>query len=125
MGGQDVSEVQERHLEEFTSGLTIAQRLHGLPGPASAAQEGQKAGGVPAAPEAIIMRPRTAFWPKGRSVAEQQAKRDRHPQDALDELPEQQRRLLHQVLRSRARPGRLPVPVASAERHRELHYLSK
>jgi hypothetical protein len=71
------------------------------------------------------MSPRTAFWPKGRSVAEQQAKRDRHPQDALDELPEQQRRLLHQVLRSRARPGRLPVPVASTERHRELHYLSK
>lgn len=57
MGGQDVSEVQERYLEGFTSGLTIAQRLHGLPGP--------------------------------------------------------------------ARAGRLPVPVASAERHRELHYLSK
>lgn len=65
-GGQDVSEVQERYLEGLTSGLTIAQRMHGLPGPASAPQEGQKAGGVLAGPEAIHHEPQNRFLAEGK-----------------------------------------------------------
>jgi ferredoxin-nitrite reductase len=90
MSDQGFSDVQKRYLEGFTSGLQIAQRMRGLPAPAASAQPlstGPSGETGPAGPEAIHFEAQNRFTAEGKKlVAEEKAKRERHPLDRWDEL---------------------------------------
>ncbi|HYY16491.1 MAG TPA: NirA family protein, partial [Gammaproteobacteria bacterium] len=90
MNDQGFSDVQKRYLEGFTSGLQIAQRMRGLPAPAASAQPlstGPSGETAPAGPEVIHFEAQNRFTAEGKKlVAEEKAKRERHPLDRWDEL---------------------------------------
>jgi ferredoxin-nitrite reductase len=90
MNDQGFSDLQKRYLEGFTSGLQIAQRMRGLPAPAASAQPlstGPSGETAPAGPEVIHFEAQNRFTSEGKKlVAEEKAKRERHPLDRWDEL---------------------------------------
>ncbi len=89
MTDQGFSDAQKRYLEGFTSGIQIAQRMRGLPGAAGESAPAQRLNGdaAPAAPEAIHFEAQNRFIAEGKKlVAEEKAKRERHPLDRWDEL---------------------------------------
>ncbi len=89
MNDSGFTEVQKRYLEGFASGLQIAQRMKGLPAlvPGAGTASNPSAESMPAGPEAIHFQAQDRFLASGQKlVAEEKAKRERHPLDRWDEL---------------------------------------
>jgi ferredoxin-nitrite reductase len=92
----EFSEEQKQYLQGFVSGQSAARAAQALPPLFPAAGSASAASG-PAGPEAIHHRAQDRFVAAGRAlVAEEKAKRERHPLDRWDELAE------------RAQAGRFP-----------------
>jgi ferredoxin-nitrite reductase len=93
---EEFSEEQRQYLQGFVSGQAAARAAQGLP-PLFPASGGANAAPVPAGPESIHHRAQDRFVAAGKTlVAEEKAKRERHPLDRWDELVE------------RAQAGRFP-----------------
>jgi len=79
---------QKRYLEGFTSGLQIAQKLKSLGTlPAIAPAPQTAAAAVPMGPEAAHQQAQDRFLAQGKQlVAEEKAKREKHPLDRWEEF---------------------------------------
>jgi ferredoxin-nitrite reductase len=85
---EEFSEEQRQYLQGFVSGQAAARAAQGLP-PLFPAGGSAGAATVPAGPEAIHHRAQDRFVAAGKTlVAEEKAKRERHPLDRWDELLE-------------------------------------
>lgn len=81
------TEEQKRYLEGFTSGLQIAQKLKSLGTLPVTAAAPQKAAVVPEGPEAAHHQAQERFLAQGKQlVAEEKAKREKHPLDRWQEF---------------------------------------